>query len=145
MPFKDKEKAREYHREYNRDYMKKSRLENVDKFKERELSWRLDNRLQTLIFASRQTAKKKGLEHTITIEDLEQVAVCPLSGIEIDWGVSGRHLRNPSIDRIDPNKGYIPGNVEIMSCLGNTMKNNATPEQLVYFAKAILKRYDISS
>lgn len=144
MPYKDKEKSKEYHREYNREYMKKSRLLNIDKFKERETSWRTKNRLQTLIFASRQTAKKKGIEHTITIEDLSMVDICPLSGIEIDWGLSGRHLRNPSIDRIDPTKGYIPGNVEIMSCLGNTMKSNATPEQLLYFAKAILKRYDNS-
>ena len=145
MPYVDKEKAKQYHKDYNREYMKKSRLENPEKFKAREKKWRESNRLQSLIYSTKQTAKKKGLNHDISIEDLIQVEMCPLTGILIDWGCSGRHLSNPSIDRIDPSKGYVKGNVEIMSCLGNSMKNAATREQLVYFAKEILKRYDPSS
>lgn len=42
---------------------------------------------------------------------------------------------------IDPTKGYIKGNVEVMSSLANTMKSKATPEQLLHFAQEILKRY----
>lgn len=145
MPYKDKIKSKEYHRQYNRAYMKQSRLENPEKFLEREKQWRETNRLQTLIYATKQTAKKKNLEHTITVDDLLQPTHCPLTGIEIDWSCSGRHMSNPSVDRIDPTKGYVKGNVEVMSCLGNTMKNNATPEQLLFFAKEILKRYDHST
>lgn len=145
MPYKDKEVAKEYHRQYNRAYMKKSRLENPEKFLARDKKWRVDNRLQTLIFSTRRTAKLKGIEHSITVDDLVHSDICPLTGVMIDWGCSGRHLLNPSVDRIDPTKGYIKGNVEIMSCLGNSMKNNASPEQLIIFAKEILKRYDTGS
>jgi len=142
MPYKDKETAKAYHREYNRSYMKKWREDNLDVAKARDMKWRADNRLKTLIFATKQTSKIKGLLHDISIEDLVQVPICPLTGIEIDWTCSGRHLRNPSVDRIDNSKGYVKGNVEIMSCLGNSMKSNATPEQLIFFAKEILRRYD---
>lgn len=133
------EEKKIYHREYN----KKWAQENPDRIKANVAISRTNKRLEGLIRCTRQTAKKKGLLHTITLDDLIKVSHCPLTGIEIDWKVyTGRHLRNPSVDRIDPTKGYIPGNVEVMSCLGNTMKNNATSEQLVSFAKEILKRYD---
>ena len=136
------ETKREYHREYNRPYMKQWRKDNPDKIKQIYKKTRGINRLAGLIRCTRQTAKKRGLDHTITTEDLAKTLVCPLTGIEIDWDVgTGRHMKNPSIDRIDPEKGYVPGNVEVMSCLGNTMKCNATPEQLLFFAKEILKRY----
>lgn len=128
-----------YHREYNRKWAQA----NPERVKANVAITRTNKRLEGLIRCTRQTASKKGLDHTITVNDLVKVSHCPLTGIEIDWSVhTGRHSRNPSIDRIDPDQGYIPGNVEVMSSLGNTMKCNATPEQLVAFAKEILKRYD---
>jgi len=142
MPYKDKEQAREYNREYNREYMKKRRRQlSPEEIREQYVRQRTNDRLGSLVRTTRMTAKRRGIEHTITKEDLTQPEFCPLTGIKIDWSVSGRHMANPSVDRIDPNKGYIPGNIEVMSCLGNSMKNNATPEQLVHFAQEILKRY----
>ena len=46
-----------------------------------------------------------------------------------------------SLDRKDPTKGYIKGNIEVISHLANIMKNNANPMLLVSFAQEVLKRY----
>jgi len=54
----------------------------------------------------------------------------------------GRLPNSPSLDRIDPTKGYIKGNVEVISNLANTMKQNATPEELLAFAREVIKRYE---
>ena len=47
-----------------------------------------------------------------------------------------------SVDRIDAKKGYIKGNIEIISYKANRMKNNANTEELIIFAKNILKIYE---
>ena len=70
----------------------------------------------------------KGRKYT-SWEAIEYPKVCPILGIELDWGMNGQQHNSPSLDRINPKLGYIKGNVMIMSQLANMMKSNATPEQ----------------
>ena len=71
-------------------------------------------------------------------ETIEYPKVCPVLGIELAWDQSGRmdnHINSPTLDRIDPTKGYIRGNVMMMSKLANQMKSNSTTEQLNQFCR----------
>ena len=88
-----------------------------------------------LINHSKQRAKKKGLEFTITANDLILPDKCPILNKPFTL-LDNKY--NYSLDRIDNSKGYIPGNVKIISRLANTMKNNATNEELEAFAHNIL-------
>jgi len=76
--------------------------------------------------------------------------VCPILNDELKWGKKGTNGNNkggtadpfsPSLDRIDSKLGYIPGNVMIISTRANSMKSNATPEQLVKFSKYMLSEH----
>jgi hypothetical protein len=52
-----------------------------------------------------------------------------------------RSWLNPSLDRIDPNKGYTKDNIQIISVRANAMKSNAQIKDLITFAKGILKEH----
>ena len=88
----------------------------------------------------KSSAKDRGLEFTIVAEDLTWPDKCPYLDVELDYGGQGgdKHDATASLDRIDSSKGYVPGNVQIISNLANRMKNDASSEDLVKFAKNVL-------
>lgn len=87
-------------------------------------------------------AKRRGLEFNITNEDLFLPTHCPILNIELDYFNETPTNNSPSVDRIDNSKGYIKGNVIVMSRLANAMKSNADYEQLKLFTQNILKLMD---
>ena len=75
-------------------------------------------------------ARKGGYACTITVEDILIPEFCPLLGIRLERS-SGRHAPgSPSLDKIKPELGYVPGNVRVISHRANTIKHNATLEEL---------------
>ena len=54
---------------------------------------------------------------------------CPVLGIKLESGVGkGKWFldASPSIDRIDPTKGYTKGNVQVISWRANALKRDGT-------------------
>ena len=90
---------------------------------------KLPNRL---LNSARARAKRYGLEFNITEEDIFIPSHCPLLGIELQVAEGKRASKSfsPSLDRFDPSKGYIKGNVWVISHKANTMKNDATLKEL---------------
>lgn len=66
-------------------------------------------------------------------------ARCPVFGKPFIERGEGFSNWSPSIDKIDPRKGYVKGNIQVISMLANCMKRNATPKQLKQFARWVLK------
>jgi hypothetical protein len=100
------------------------------------------NPIKALVRAAKNRARKKGIPCTIKAEDLYLPEYCPVLGIKLksNWGTGpGGKADSYSLDRIDPTKGYIPGNVQIMSHRANSMKSSATNEELINFANWVLK------
>lgn len=68
-------------------------------------------------------------EWSIEYSDLEYPKYCPVLGLELDWFHEVRSENSPSINRIDSTKGYIKGNVAVMSWRANRIKNDGTLEE----------------
>jgi len=47
----------------------------------------------------------------------------------------GNNNNSPSLDRIDNTKGYTPDNVVVVSNRANSIKRDATPDELMAVAK----------
>lgn len=92
------------------------------------------NIISVLVGDCRRRATKKCLEFNITKYDLCLYEKCPILGIDIKLGVKN-HINSPSIDRIDNNKGYVKGNVIVISYRANKLKQDATLDELwkVYY------------
>ena len=93
--------------------------------------WRSEpeNVIRTLVNSARRRAKKSGVDFDINYKDLPMPAGCPVLGIPFD-STNITTPNSPSIDRLDPNKGYVKGNVVIISHMANRIKSNATPNQI---------------
>lgn len=144
MAYRNKEKQKARARKH---YQK-----NKEKFRLRALKWWQNHPKQYLLNGARQNAKVKGKEFSITLDDIVIPEICrylkiPLTIFNPYEKRGAGYCRDSqiSIDRIDSTKGYIPGNIEIISCLANRMKNSATKEQLIQFAQSILDEEDGTS
>lgn len=74
-------------------------------------------------------ANRSGKEFTITFGELDFPTHCPILGIEIDYFSEGRQENSPSFDRFDPSKGYVSGNVAVVSWRANRIKNDGTADE----------------
>jgi hypothetical protein len=97
--------------------------------------------VQRFLRAARDRAKAKGLPFSLKAADIRPLVVqtCPLLGIPLFYGAGRGHTPGPnnaSLDRIDSTKGYVPGNVWIISSRANTIKSNATLEEFERIAQA---------
>jgi hypothetical protein len=92
-----------------------------------------------LLYKARENARLGNHDFNLTIEDIIIPKYCPYLGVELV--TKKGHKYCASIDRIDSSKGYIKGNIQIISYLANTMKSNATKEELLAFASGIFEIY----
>jgi hypothetical protein len=141
-----------------KEYLKEWRSKNSKHIKEyveakyggwakRSRKYKEKNPGNVLLNAARRRARDKKLEFDIEIADINIPTVCPVLNIPIlkvytEGKKVGPTNNSPSLDRIDNAKGYVKGNVQVISNKANTMKNNATPEELIKFAQWILKTYE---
>lgn len=93
-------------------------------------NWRHNNIASALRSFAKQRAKSRGIEFNIDKEDLTLPEHCPILGLKLEKSKGARKDNSPSIDRVDNTKGYVKGNVQIISWRANRLKNDATLEEL---------------
>lgn len=90
--------------------------------------------------SAKKRAKIKNMEFNITVEDIPDIPkYCSVLGIELKSNSTNSPLdSSPSIDRIDSSKGYVKGNIRIISNRANRIKSDATIDEL----RKVLKDYE---
>lgn len=96
-----------------------------------------------MYYAAKRRAKDSGRDFNIEVSDIVCPDVCPILGIPLIRGKGRQTANSPSLDRIDTTKGYVKGNIQVVSLLANQMKGPATPEQLLRFADWVKETYDL--
>lgn len=131
MPRISKGSRAEYDKAYRsknraRVYAKQAqwRSENRELLKAKGAKRRREKRAQCLINGARTRCRNKSI--LFALEGFEpelqrriDLGVCELSGAKFDLS-PGRKANSPSLDRIDPQKGYIPSNVRVICHALNT-------------------------
>jgi len=99
---------------------------------------------------ARSRSKSRNETTDLTLEYLKEIwenqkGLCSYTNIKMELPRSSQDediKKSPtklSLDRIDPNIGYIKGNVEFVCYCVNVMKNDFTKEQMIAFINKIKK------
>ncbi len=86
-----------------------------------------------MIQNSQNRCRVTGREFAINRDDIHLPVVCPVFGIPFTnepTGTSVPHDNAYSLDRIDNEIGYVPENIRVISYRANTLKGDATIEEL---------------
>jgi hypothetical protein len=155
------EKLREYDRmRYARDHeivrsrRAKQYAENSGGMREKALAYaqhryragKMEFRLRAALAAAKARCAKRGIDFDIVLADLGEPTCCAVTGVEFDLTSSFRQGNTfvPSLDRIDPNKGYVKGNVRIVVHAYNLAKHTGSDSQVLKLARALVAKFGMT-
>jgi hypothetical protein len=142
--------------EKNREYSKRYRAANAEKLRAQKKEYRALNAekirahkqqchaarvekdpkgtwFAKAFRAAQSRAKRYGLPYDKELPVLELPDVCPVLGISLKYPAKAGNKRSdnsPSLDRMHPTYGYVAANLRIISFRANTLKNDATADEL---------------
>ncbi len=142
---KERERLRKYYivnRDKVRERRRKYHITNRDKERARQRAYYVGNTEKRMLAAARIRARKYDIPCTITTADIIVPERCPLLGVVLETGIGGVSPNSPSLDRIIPHLGYVPGNVLVISNRANIIKNDANLSELKLLTKNLEKILD---
>jgi hypothetical protein len=139
MTPEQKARRKESHRRYALKYPDRIartkaawKAKNPDYHSEYAKQWYINNRMKSYLGVVRDRARKENVRFDLTVDDLIAPEYCPILGVKIEPYERGKNARSnnsPSIDRIVPIKGYVRGNVSVVSFRANRLKSNGSLDE----------------
>ncbi len=99
-----------------------------------------NNYIKRLYQVTKKRAIKNNIPFTIKMSELIVPEVCPVFGIPLFRRKGSMCNNSPSIDKIINERGYVKGNVWIISMRANRVKNSLTKDELITFCTKILAK-----
>lgn len=125
----------------------KNRAENPEKvgalLLHRRVRYR-ENPATFMLHGAKYRAKRYGLAFDLELLDVVIPKVCPVLGIPLRLGVGKPQDNSPTIDRLDSSKGYVKGNVAVISYRANRLKNDGTADEHERIAKWVRDRENVN-
>lgn len=162
MAYKNKEDAREYDREYKKKYRKKNPTKNNQyqaTYKRTRYASDPDYRAETLahnkkqrttaaymVHSAKKRARMKNVPFTLGIVEVSHIQTvldlgfCEVTGIAFERMEGERHHFAPSLHRIEPRLGYVPGNIQVIIWCLNAALGSWGEDVLLKLARAIVDR-----
>ena len=133
----NKDKVNAYDRAYyekNKERISKKRQvfseANRDRLNSDARARKLKNPKDAMFSAAKLRAKAKDIEFNITKNDFSISKLCPVLDIPMFPGKGKLSDNSPTLDRKDNSKGYIKGNILVISHRANSIKRDATIDEL---------------
>lgn len=111
----------------------KYRRAHPEKTKASSSAWRAKNHARVLLYKAKARAKQTARPFDLLPQDIVIPKRCPVLGILLKRhvGEGGKTFDDsPTLDCIVPEKGYVRGNVAVISGRANRIKNDATLNEL---------------
>ena len=107
-------------------------------------------RANSLFYSARSRAKKKNIPFELTkewVEEKVKAGVCERTGIKfvlspLGTGRGKGDAKAPSLDKIDPNKGYTLENTRVVINNYNKFKGIDNDAEMIKIARAIVRNHD---
>ena len=96
---------------------------------------------QRLFNSVKKRVLKKNIPFDINIDDIIIPEVCPILDIPLDFSTFDN---TPQVDRIIPLKGYIKGNIQVISGRANRIKNDGTLAEHEAIVKYLKKHVQVA-
>jgi hypothetical protein len=90
---------------------------------------------RSLYRVAEQRARKRGIAFNLTLADIVVPERCPVFGIVLQRGKGVAGPASPTLDRIDASRGYVKGNVAVISNYANILKGQASAAQHLRIAE----------
>lgn len=130
MPYKNKQKQKETSKLRWKTWADK----NPEAANKRMRDWRSRNPEYMLVVSATRRAKRDGVLCELTRETCPKIPdVCPITGIPLfqrNDGTKGPCDNSPTLDRVDPTKGYTIENTRVISHKANRWKSDMTIQDI---------------
>jgi hypothetical protein len=132
MSYVDKKQNAEYARNWYQANKERLKADPERRVRNARLAaeWRDKHPERAMLSAAKARAKRLGFDFNIDITDIIIPDICPVLNIPVFFSKGAQTDNTPALDRIDNNKGYIKGNVCVISHKANRHKADLTFEDI---------------
>lgn len=86
--------------------------------------------VKRLYSGAKSRAKDRHMEFDLELSDVLIPSHCPVLGIPLKPGVGTHNAGSPTLDRVNNRRGYVKGNVRVISMRANGLKSNANIDEM---------------